>query len=100
MIKILIHKGDVRLINYTDKRDGTPRQLRAMEGYAFTVNAQGEPSPYPEKFEFLLERDQPAVAPGEYTLHPSSLYVDRQNKLALAVRLAPVKAAARPAATA
>lgn len=99
MIKVLIHKGDVRLINYTDKRDGSPRQLRAMEGYAFTVNANGEPAPFPEKFEFLLEKDQPAVAPGEYTLHPSSLYVDRQNKLALAVRLAPVKAA-RPAATA
>lgn len=97
MIKVLIHKGDVRLINYTDKRDGSPRQLRAMEGYAFTVNSQGEPSPYPEKFEFLLEKDQAPVAPGEYTLHPSSLYVDRQNKLALAVRLAPVKASPRPA---
>lgn len=100
MIKILIHKGDVRLINYKDKRDGSDRQLRAMEGYAFTVNAAGEPAPFPEKFEFLLERDQPPVAPGEYTLHPSSFYVDRQNKLALAVRLAPVKSAARPATTA
>lgn len=99
MIKILIHKGDVRLIKYTNKQ-GQPAELRAMEGYAFTVNAQGEPSPYPEKFEFLLERDQPSVVPGEYTLHPSSLYVDRQNKLALAVRLAPAKSVARPAATA
>lgn len=99
MIKILIHKGDIRLIKYTNKA-GQPAELRAMEGYAFTVNSAGEPAPFPEKFEFLLERDQPAVAPGEYTLHPSSFYVDRQNKLALAVRLAPVKSAARPAATA
>lgn len=99
MIKILIHKGDVRLINYTNKA-GQPAQLRAMEGYAFTVNAQGEPAPFPEKFEFLLDKDQPSVAPGEYTLHPASLYVDRQNKLALSVRLAPAKAAARPAAAA
>lgn len=99
MIKILIHKGDVRLIKYTNKA-GQPAELRAMEGYAFTVNAAGEPAPFPEKFEFLLERDQPSVAPGEYTLHPSSFYVDRQNKLALAVRLAPVKSAPRPAATA
>lgn len=99
MIKILIHKGDVRLIKYTNK-SGQPAELRAMEGYAFTVNAAGEPAPFPEKFEFLLERDQPSFAPGEYTLHPSSFYVDRQNKLALAVRLAPVKSVARPAATA
>lgn len=99
MIKILIHKGEVRLIKYTNKA-GQPAELRAMEGYAFTVNQAGEPAPFPEKFEFLLERDQPAVAPGEYVLHPSSFYVDRQNKLALAVRLAPVKSASRPSTAA
>lgn len=99
MIKILIHKPEVRLIDYVSKKTGQPAQLRAMEGYAFTVNSHGEAAPFPEKFEFLLDKDQPAFGPGEYTLHPSCIYVDRQGKLALSVRLAPVaKAAARPAA--
>jgi len=97
MIKILIHKGDARLINYTDKK-GQPATLRAQEGYASTVNAQGEPAPYPEKFEFLLERDQAAYPPGEYTLHASAFHVDRNGKLALSVRLQPIKPAARAAA--
>jgi len=100
MIKILIHKGEARTINYTDKRNGTPATLRAQEGYAFTVNAQGEPAPFPEKFEFLLEKDHAPYAPGEYILHSSAFYVDRNGKLALSVRLAPAKAAARPTAAA
>ena len=53
MIKVLIHRADVRVINYTNKTTGQPAQLRAQEGYAFTVNAQGEPAPFPEKFESL-----------------------------------------------
>ncbi|NBD21959.1 heavy metal transporter [Aquabacterium fontiphilum] len=97
MIKVLIHRADVRVINYTNKTTGQPAQLRAQEGYAFTVNAQGEPAPFPEKFEFLLDKDQPAYAAGEYQLHPSAFFVDRNNRLALSVRLAPVK---KPAASA
>lgn len=98
MIKVLIHKPEVRFIDYVSKKTGQPAQLRAMEGYAFTVNSHGESAPFPEKFEFLLEKDQTAFAPGEYTLHPSSVYVDRQGKLAMAVRLAPVAKAAPRAA--
>jgi hypothetical protein len=97
MITITIHKGEARTINYTDKK-GQPAQLRAQEGYAHTVNSQGESAPFPEKFEFLLERDQAPYAPGQYSLHPSAFYVDRNHKLGLSVRLAPI--AKRPAAAA
>lgn len=96
MIKVLIHRADVRVINYTNKA-GQAAQLRAQEGYAFTVNAQGEPAPFPEKFEFLLDKDQPPYAAGDYQLHPSAFFVDRNDRLALSVRLAPVK---KPAASA
>lgn len=91
MIKVLIHRAEVRVINYTNKTTGQPATLRAQEGYAFTVNAQGEPAPFPEKFEFLLDKDQAPYAAGEYNLHPSAFFVDRNNRLALSVRLAPVK---------
>lgn len=100
MIKVLIHKGEARVINYTSKQTGQPGQLRAQEGYAFTVNATGEPAPFPEKFEFLLDKDQAPYAAGEYTLHSSAFYVDRNNRLALSVRLAPVKKPATANATA
>lgn len=95
MIRILIHKGDVKTINYLDKKTGEPKTLRAQEAYAFTLNAEGQPAPFPEKFEFLLERDQRAFPPGEYQLHPSALYVDRNHKLGLSVRLAPLTSPAK-----
>lgn len=100
MIKILIHKGEARTINYTNKNTGQPATLRAQEGYAFTVNQNGEAAPFPEKFDFLLDKDQAPYAPGEYQLHPSAFFVDRNNRLGLSVRLAPMvkRAAAAPAA--
>lgn len=95
MIRILIHKAEARTINY--QKNGEARTLRAQEGYAFTVNAQGEPAPFPEKFEFLLDREQPPYPAGDYTLAPAAIYVDRQNHLAVGVRLVPSK---RPATVA
>lgn len=97
MIKILIHKGEARTISYTNKQTGQPAQLRAQEGYAFTVNENGEPSPFPEKFEFLLNKEQAPYAAGEYQLHASAFYVDRNNRLGLSVRLAPLKRSAAAA---
>lgn len=92
MIRIVIHRGEARTINY--QKNGEARTLRAQEGYAFTVNGEGQPAPFPEKFEFLLDREQAPYPAGEYTLAPSALYVDRQGKLACGVRLV---AAKRPA---
>lgn len=91
MIRIVIHRGEARAINY--QKNGEARTLRAQEGYAFTVNAHGEPAPFPEKFEFLLDREQAPYPAGEYTLAPSAIYVNRQSHLSVGVRLVPVKRA-------
>jgi hypothetical protein len=89
MIKILVHSAEVRNINYTNKQ-GQPATLRAQGAYAFTVNEKGEPAPFPEKFDFLLNKEEGAYQPGEYTLHPSAVAVDRNGRLSLSVRLAPI----------
>lgn len=94
MIKIIVHKSEPRSIPYTSKRTGQQATLRAQEAYAFTVNEQNEPAPFPEKFEILLRDGQPAYPVGEYQLHPSSLYLNREGKLVVAPRLVPLKKSA------
>lgn len=94
MIRITVHSGEARSINYTNKRTGQPATLRVQTAYAHIVNEQGETAPYPEKFEVTLRDGQSPYAPGDYTLHPSAIYLDRDGRLAVAPRLVPVKARA------
>jgi hypothetical protein len=91
-IRITIAQSVPEVINYKDKVDGSPQQLRKQTGYAHVVNEANEPGLYPEKFELLLGKKQEAFPSGDYTLHPSAFYV-REGKLSFAVnRLIPVKA--------
>ena len=62
---------------------------------------KGNPNPYPEKVEIILDKNAEGAAlfypAGDYTLSPNSIYVDRNGSLAIAPRLVPIpKAAARP----
>lgn len=88
MIRIVIPSTPVELIKYTDKA-GRPAELRKQTGYAFTVTEAGEVAQFPDKFGFILGRDQQPYAPGEYTLHPSAAVVDRDGRLSCVPRLTP-----------
>jgi hypothetical protein len=93
MIRITVAQTSVRTIPYTDKK-GRDARLYAQNAYAHTVDREGNAAPYPEKIEILLDTDERGVprpyVVGEYVLHPSAIYVDRNGKLAVAPRLAPV----------
>lgn len=95
MIQITVAQDTIRVISYTDKRTGKPAKFYVQTAYAHTVDKQGNRPPYPEKIELPLDRDehgQPlAHPPGEYALHPSAIYVDRNGRLQVGVRLAPLK---------
>lgn len=98
MIRILIHSADVRTLSGTSKTSGKPYNLRIQTGYAYPVDSQGNPPPFPEKFELMLDDGAKPYEPGDYTLHPSSLYMNRDGKLSLSPRLVPLKPATRSAA--
>ncbi len=74
MIKLTIASAAVNEIPYKDKKDGSAQILRLQAGYAHTVDRDGVPGMFPEKFEFIVPRTGVFV-PGEYTLHPSGFYV-------------------------
>jgi hypothetical protein len=93
MIKVTIAQTAVRDLKGTSAKTGRPYHMRFQNGYAHTVDKDGNAPPYPEKFEVQLEDEQQPYAPGDYTLHPSSLYIDRDGRLAVSARLAPLKRA-------
>lgn len=97
MIKITIAQPTAEVIPYISKKDGSPQQLRKQTAYAHVVDGEGNPALYPEKFGFLLNRDQAPYPVGDYSLHPSAFTV-RDGKLTLVdSRLTPVRPAAKTA---
>lgn len=90
MIRITVSQTSVRELNGTSAKTGKPYAMRFQTGYAHTVDKEGNTPPYPEKFEISLDRDQVPYTPGDYQLHPSAIYVDRDGRLACSPRLTPV----------
>lgn len=96
MIKITVAKTDTETIAYTDKKTGKPASFQKQYAYAHTIDGEGNVDFAPEKFEFVPERNeagqQVPLQRGTYTLHPSSIFVDRNGQLACRLRLTPVTA--------
>ena len=102
MNKVIITSTEVRHQSGNSKTTGKPYAMSFQTGWIQTFSRDGTPNPYPEKFEIILEKDKDGAAlfhaTGEYVLHPSSIYLDRQGNLAVAPRLASVKPVVKAAA--
>lgn len=91
MIKLSVFNQPVRNLKGVGKTSGKPYDMNIQTVYAAVVDEQNQPLPVPEKFEVVLESGQQPYAPGDYTLSPSSIYVDRNGRLALSPKLVPLK---------
>lgn len=93
MIKVTVHSAEVRTRSGTSKM-GKPYTMHSQVAYFHTLGRDGKPNPYPDKGEVILETDDhgnPKVyQPGEYQLHPASLYVGQYGSLEVAPKLAPL----------
>lgn len=87
MIKVTVAQTTVREMSGIGKTSGKPYSLRFQTAYAHTQDKDGNSPPYPEKIEIILDKDQSAYVVGDYTLHPSAIYVDRDGRLAVSPRL-------------
>lgn len=94
-IKAIVHSAEVRHQQGNAKATGKPYSLFFQTAWLHTFDKSGNPNPYPEKIEVILDKDQVGNAitypPGEYVLHPSSVYVGRFGNVEISPRLAPVK---------
>jgi hypothetical protein len=107
MLKVTVIKGIAKPISWGANETRKAGSMRVQECYLHTVEEDGTPSFAPVKIEIVLNRakvnaetgevlapEQSPYAPGEYQLHPSSVYVDRAGRPAFTPRLTPVKRAA------
>ena len=95
MIQVSVTSTEVRNQRGTAKASGKAYDLNFQTVWFHTHDRQGNKNPYPEKSEIILEKNEqgaPLFWPiGEYTLAPSSVYVDRSGNLAIAPRLVSIK---------
>lgn len=95
MIQVSVTSTEVRNQRGTAKASGKAYDLNFQTVWFHTHDRQGNKNPYPEKSEIILEKNEQGQAlfwpVGEYTLAPSSVYVDRSGNLAIAPRLVPLK---------
>ena len=95
MIQVSVTSTEVRNQRGTAKASGKAYDLNFQTVWFHTYDRQGNKNPYPEKSEIILEKNEQGQAlfwpVGEYTLAPSSVYVDRSGNLAIAPRLVPLK---------
>lgn len=102
MLKVTVSSDNLREMKGTSKTTQKPYHLVFQTVWIHTVDKDGNPNPFPEKTEIILDRAEDGAAvyyrPGVYQLAPSSLYIDRQGNLAVAPRLIAVEAKPKPSA--
>lgn len=93
MIRIEIKNAAVASRQVTRRATGEVFTFHSQEGWAFTHDKNGNPHPYPVRCEVPVDDPNKPYPVGSYQPRPDSLYVGRFNKLTLALRLVPIKAA-------
>lgn len=94
MIKIRILTDKTQHLKGVGKASGKPYDMHLQTGYAFTIDGDGTVSEIPEKFEFVLDQEQPPFQRGDYTLTPDAVYIDRNGRMGINPKLKPVPAKA------
>lgn len=101
MIKVTVSSTTVRRMTGNSKATGKPYDMSFQDVWMHLSDREGNPDPYPTKVEITLPKDKDGAAlfyaPGNYQLHPSSIYVDSKGKLSVAPRLVQVAPAPKSA---
>jgi Helix-destabilising protein len=91
MLKVTVSSPAMRELKGVGKTSGKDYHMAIQNVWVHTYEKDGSPLPFPEKIELMLDKTPDGrfvpFEPGEYVLHPSSLYVDSTGKLAVAPKL-------------
>lgn len=97
MLKIQVETTVIDTKTGTSAKTGKPYCIREQEAWMFGHDRDGKPHPHPQRIRLTLDDDQQPYSVGNYTLCPSSIYVDRFNQIAIRARLRPVVQQAKAA---
>jgi len=96
MIKVEVKSIEVVTKSGTSARTGKPYSIREQVGvYAFLIDREGKPNPYPTRINLSLRDEQEPYPVGQYVLGAESFYVDRFNALSLGPVLRPLAQASQ-----
>jgi hypothetical protein len=87
LIKITVPALPIRNMKGVGKQSNKPYDMNFQTVYCHTADQTGQPLPFPEKVEIILDQGAQPYAPGEYTLSPNSLFVSREGRLEVAPKL-------------
>ena len=95
MIKFTVVTESVRENKGVAAKSGKPYHMYFQTVYAHTFAKDGTLNPFPEKVDIICELDEHSklpktYPPGEYQMHPASLYMG-QYGLEVAPKLVPLK---------
>ena len=93
MVKIEIESAETKTKSGVSARTGKPYSMREQRGYVYVIGSEGKPNRHPSPLVFTLRDEQPAYAPGFYTLAPESLYTNKFDQLEVFPVLLPMTAA-------
>jgi phosphoglycolate phosphatase-like HAD superfamily hydrolase len=83
MIRIEVKSTDIFPFSGISQKTGKPFSIRNQEVYAFTVDDNGNPRPYPEMIKLSLDDNQLPYPVGFYTIKAQSLFVDKFQRLSI-----------------
>jgi hypothetical protein len=83
MMRIEVKSTDIFPFSGISQKTGKPFSIRNQEAYAFTVDDNGKPRPYPELIKLSLDDNQLAYPVGFYTIQAQSLFVDKFQRLSI-----------------
>jgi arginine/lysine/ornithine decarboxylase len=92
MIKVTVPALPVKQLKGTSKA-GKPYEMQIQTVYVHTVDGAGQPLPFPEKTEIVLDAGQAPYPPGLYVLSPGSIVVSHNGRLEVYPKLLAAKAA-------
>jgi hypothetical protein len=93
MIRIEVKTTEVQTRNGTSQRTGQPWTIRSQDAWAYTLDSNGKPRPYPERISLQLDDNQLPFPLGNYDLSPASIYVGEFGRLMMGrPQLTPVAA--------
>lgn len=99
MIKVKIETTDTKILEGKSARTNKDYKFKIQNAWVWTLDPQTKEYPsYPQKIELMLDFESEPYPVGFYELDLSSIYVNRQGRLDVSPKLAPVKVPAKPAA--
>lgn len=88
MWKVEVESPKIETKNGTSAKTGRTYSIREQEAWLYAYDGEGKLYKHAQRIKLTLPDDQPAAyVPGQYYVHPGSVYVDKYSQASIKTRL-------------